>query len=339
VASPSLPRNALAKPRPRRAAKGHDRHGHHPWWPWIRRALSFLFFTAVAVLVVRYARNIDWSDVLDSVRNLPGPALLVAVVLAATSHLLYSSFDLFGRRYTGHELPTGTVMGVTFVSYAFNLCIGALVGGVGFRYRLYSRLGLSQGVITRVVTLSMLTNWIGYTLLAGLVFMLWPLQLPPSWKLGNYGLQWLGAALVLLSVAYVLACAHAGGRVWTVRGHELFLPPWRMAVQQLAISCINWSVMGGVVYVLLRQQVPYTDVLLVLLIAAIAGVMAHVPAGLGVFEFVFLAMLSHQVSEGRLLAALLGYRAIYYIAPLMIASLLYFVMEAHARQRMRKDTS
>jgi glycosyltransferase 2 family protein len=331
----TLPRNALVKPRPRRAATRHPGHGHHPWWPFTKRILSLLFFAAVTLLLVRYARNIDWSDVLDSVRNTPGPALLIATLLAATSHSLYSCFDLFGRRYTGHELPKKTVMAVTFISYAFNLCIGSLVGGVAFRYRLYSRLGLRQGVITRVVTLSMVTNWVGYMLLAGMVFQAAPLQLPPSWKMGNYGLQWLGGGLVLAAVGYVFACIRAGGRVWTVRGHELFLPPWRMAVLQLAISCVNWSVMAGVVYVLLLQKVAYSDVLTVLLIAAVAGVVAHVPAGLGVFEFVFIALLSHQISEGRLLAALLGYRAIYYIVPLMAAAALYLVMEAHARQRRR----
>jgi glycosyltransferase 2 family protein len=83
------------------------------------------------------------------------------------------------------------------------------------------------------------------------------------------------------------------------------------------------------------RQVPYSDVLTVLLIAAVAGVIAHVPAGLGIFEFVFIALLSHQISEGRLLAALLVYRAIYYIVPLMTAAVLYLVMEAHARQRRR----
>ena len=104
----------------------------------------------------------------------------------------------------------------------------------------------------------------------------------------------------------------------------------------MLISCINWSLMAGVIYVLLQDQIAYTDVLTVLLIGAIAGVVAHVPAGLGVFEFVFLALLSHVVPEGRLIAALLGYRAIYYIVPLMVAAVLYLVMEAHARQRRRK---
>jgi uncharacterized membrane protein YbhN (UPF0104 family) len=227
-------------------------------------------------------------------------------------------------------------MAVNFISYAFNLSLGSLVGGVGFRYRLYSRLGLKNGVITRIVSMSMLTNWLGYKLLAGLLFLIHPLQLPPSWKMGNHGLQWIGAALVAISLAYVIACVRLGDRVWTVRGHDLYLPPWRMALLQMLISCINWSLMAGVIYILLQQRVPYTDVLTVLLIGAIAGVIAHVPAGLGVFEFVFVALLSHVVSEGRLIAALLGYRAIYYILPLMVASLLYLVMEIHAKKLAHK---
>ena len=105
-----------------------------------------------------------------------------------------------------------------------------------------------------------------------------------------------------------------------------------MAGLQLAMSCLNWSLMGGAVFMLLQKQVPYTDVLTVLLIGAVAGVITHVPAGLGVFEFVFVTLLSHQISEGRLIAALLGYRAIYYIVPLMVAALLYLVMELHARK-------
>ena len=335
--SPTLPRNALARPRPRRAAPGEPGHWRSSaWWPWVKRLLTLLFFAVVILLLVRYGRNVDWDDVLESVRNTPGPALMLAIGLAAGSHLLYSCFDLIGRRYTGHGLPTLTVMGVNFVSYAFNLSMGALVGGVAFRYRLYSRLGLKTGVITRILTMSMLTNWVGYMLVAGLLFVFQPLALPPGWKMGNHGLQWLGGLLILIAVGYLVACIRSGDRVWVVRGHEVYLPPWRMAVLQLVMSCTNWSLMGGAIYVLLGERVPFTDVLTVLLIGAIAGVVTHVPAGLGVLEFVFVALLSHMVSEGRLIGALLGYRAIYYIAPLMVAAVLYLVMEAHAkRERAR----
>jgi hypothetical protein len=334
----NLPRNALVKPRARRARHepGHPEHWRSQlWWTWTMRVVSFGFFAAVIWLLVRYTSHIDWDEVLDSIRETPSPVLLEALVLAGASHLLYSCFDLIGRRYTGHTLPTPTVLIVTFISYAFNLCIGSIVGGVGFRYRLYSRLGLKNGVITRVVSMSMLTNWLGYKLLAGLLFIVHPLQLPPSWHMGNHGLQWVGVLLVAISIGYIAACIYWGDHSWDWRGHEIYLPPVRMALLQYAISCINWCLMAAIIWVLLGQRIHYADVLTVLLIGAIAGVVAHVPAGLGVFEFVFVALLSHLVSEERLIGALLGYRAIYYILPLLIASVLYLYMEVHAKQRRR----
>ncbi|GAC1599493.1 MAG: YbhN family protein [Ramlibacter sp.] len=313
-------------------ATAPTRWSDRSWWPWARRAFTVGFLAVVGALLWRYAQHVDWEEVWTSLKELPRPALLLAVGLAATSHLLYSCFDLLGRRYTGHSLRARTVMAINFISYAFNLTIGSIVGGVGFRYRLYSQAGLSNGVITRIVSMSMLTNWLGYKLLAGLLFIFHPLQLPPAWHMGNHGLQWAGLVLVAISGAYIVSCVRMGDRRWEVRGHELYLPPWRMALLQMAVSCTNWMLMAGVVYVLLQQQVNYTDVLTVLLVGAIAGVFAHVPAGLGVFEFVFVALLSHRVSEGRLLAALLGYRAIYYIVPTLIAAALYLAFEIKAKR-------
>jgi hypothetical protein len=338
MAMRDLPRNALVKPRARRARAPHGQPDHwmsSSWWPWTRRGLTLLFFAAVAWLLASYASHLKWGDVIDSVQDTPGPALAQALALAGASHLLYSCFDLIGRRYTGHKLPARTVMTVSFVSYAFNLCIGSVVGGVGFRYRLYSRLGLKNGVITRIVSMSMLTNWLGYKLLAGVLFIVHPLALPPSWHMGNHGLQWVGALLVAISAGYIAACVYWGDHVWDWRGHEIYLPPWRMALLQYAISAINWCLMAAVIWVLLGERIVYADVLTVLLIGAIAGVIAHVPAGLGVFEFVFVALLSHIVSEERLIGALLGYRAVYYILPLVIAALMYLYMEVHARHKRR----
>jgi uncharacterized membrane protein YbhN (UPF0104 family) len=332
MSTPTLPRTAPVEPprRQRAAAKGPLRT--RPWWPWLKRGLTLAFFVAVVALLVQYAEHVDWQDVLDSLRDTPRLVLLTAIGLAATSHLLYSCFDLLGRRYTGHDLRTRTVMVINFISYAFNLTLGSLIGGVGFRYRLYSQAGLPNGVITRIVSMSMLTNWLGYKLLAGLLFIFHPLQLPPGWHMGNHGLLWIGIGLVVVSMGYILACVRLGDHRWEVYGHELYLPPWRMAVLQMAISAVNWMLMAGVIYVLLQQKVAYTDVLTVLLVGAIAGVVAHVPAGLGVFEFIFVALLSHQVSEGRLLAALLAYRAIYYLGPLLIAGLMYLRFELKTRR-------
>lgn len=305
----------------------------HPWWPWIKRVLGVLFLVAVVVLLVRYARNVDWSEVRQSLLELPRGVLLTAFVFAAVSHLVYSLLDLVGRYYTGHRLRKRQVMQVSFISYAFNLNLGSIVGGVGFRYRLYSRLGVRYADITRIVTLSMITNWLGYTLLAGLVFTIAPLQLPDHWKMDSEQLRLLGVALLAVVTGYLLACAFARRRRWDIRGHRVELPTLRMALAQLGISTSHWMAMSAVPFILLQGQVDYPTALSVMLVAAIAGVILHIPAGLGVVEAVFIALLSHRIPEHQLLGALLAYRALFYVVPLIAGALLYLKVEVRTRKQ------
>ncbi len=303
-----------------------------PWWPWVKRIGTWVFFALIAWLLVKQARGIDWDDVLDAFSKLPATTLAMAACLAASSFVLYSTFDLLGRRMTGHPLGAAKVMGVTFVSYAFNLNLGSLVGGVAFRYRLYSRLGLDNPTITRVLGFSMLTNWFGYLVVAGAAFCFWPLDLPADWKIDNGGLRVLGAVLLVLAAGYLALCAFASDKTWHIRGHAFQPPPLRMALLQMLMSCANWCLMGGVVWLLLQQKVAYPEVLAVLLVGAVAGVITHVPAGLGVLEAVFVALLSHKLPQGQILAALIGYRALYYLLPLAVATVGYLAMELRARR-------
>lgn len=306
--------------------------GKRPWWPWVKRIGTWVFFALVAWLLVKQARGIDWDEVLSAFSKLPVGTLAMAAGLAAASFVLYSTFDLLGRRITGHTLRAGTVMSVTFVSYAFNLNLGSLVGGVAFRYRLYSRLGLDNPTITRVLGFSMLTNWFGYLVVAGAAFCFWPLALPADWKIDNGGLRVLGAVLLAAAAAYLALCALASDKTWHIRGHAFQPPSLRMALLQMLMSCTNWCLMGGVVWLLLQQKVPYSEVVAVLLVGAVAGVITHVPAGLGVLEAVFVALLSHRLPQGQILAALIGYRVLYYLLPLAVATLSYLVMELRARR-------
>ncbi len=286
----------------------------------------------VMALLVSQARSIQWQDVLTALEDYPLTAAWGAVLLAATSFILYSSFDLLGRHYTGHGLGTRTVMATTFVSYVFNLNLGSLVGGVAMRYRLYSRLGLKPGVITRVMSISMLANWMGYVFLAGLVFSLFPPTLPASWNIHTALLRSGGVALLCVALAYLGACAFLGKRQFVMRGHVVELPSARLAGLQLAMGAANWLVMSGIIFILLQHRVEFSMVVGVLLLAAVAGVITHIPAGLGVLEAVFVAFLSDQIPQAELLAALVAYRVIYYIAPLAVAALAYIFMEIRARK-------
>jgi hypothetical protein len=85
-------------------------------------------------------------------------------------------------------------------------------------------------------------------------------------------------------------------------------------------------------WALLQGQVDYPTALSVLLMAAIAGVILHIPAGLGVIEAVFIALLSHRIPEHQLLGALLAYRAVFYLLPLIAGALLYLKVEVRTRK-------
>lgn len=312
---------------------GLRRGGRHAAWALAKRLLTLAFFAVVAWLLIKHARTIEWSEVGDAISAYPAGTLLAAAALAALSHGIYSTYDLLGRHWTGHGVPARTVQAVTFVSYAFNLNFGSLVGGFAFRYRLYSRLGLDNPTITRVLGLSLTTNWLGYLLLAGGVFALRIITPPEGWDIGAGALQALGFALVGAALAYIALCAFSKRREWSIRGHDIVLPPTRLALLQLALSCANWMVIAATIHTLLQGRAGYALVLGVLLIAAIAGVITHIPAGLGVLEAVFVTFLVPPLAQGGVIAALLAYRALYYLAPLALAAVVYLLLEARAKRQ------
>lgn len=304
------------------------------WWPWLTRGVLVLFGAFVLGLLVWQATRVDWPAVFAAMAATPARVLLAAGAVALAGHLLYSTFDLLGRHYTGHHLAPQASMLVTFISYAFNLNFGAIVGSAAMRLRLYARLGLRTPVILRVMAMSMWTNWFGYLALAGVVFITLSLPLPPGWHVSESALHAIGGVLLALALAYLVACATVRpGRVWHWRGHEVWLPTPRLALLQLAVGVSNWLLIAAVVWVLLQGRVAFPVVAGVFLVGVVVGIVTRVPAGLGVQEAVFVALLAPQVGEADVLAAMLTYRALYYWAPLLLAGLAYAGVEARIPAR------
>ena len=167
------------------------------------------FLILIPVLLYVLARNLDWNEVRQSLLAYKPGTLAIGLALALCSYLIFASYDLLARAYTGHSLPARQVLPIAFVCYAFNLNFTTWVGGVALRYRLYSRLGLDTPTITRILTLGLLTNWMGYMLLAGSVFALGLVKLPANWAVGAGGLRLIGVLLLAIAIGYLLACGLA----------------------------------------------------------------------------------------------------------------------------------
>lgn len=300
--------------------------------PRIRQALWIAVAVAVLWLVGSRARAIDWGEVLIALRALPLATVALAAAVAIAAHAAYISYDLLARRHVGHRLGKGRTAAIAGVCFAFNLNLGALVGGVAMRYRLYGRFGLPASVITRVLGFSLLTNWMGYAALAGAFFTSGLVELPEDAPVSGAVLRAFGAVLLLVVAGFLAACRWSRRRRWDVRGHAIELPRARMAALQVTVAVMHWSLVAAVMYVLLQGRVGFATVLGALLLSSVAGVITHIPAGLGVLEAVFLSLLAGAHPVNRLLAALLAYRAVFYLGPLLIAGMVYLALELAARR-------
>lgn len=299
----------------------------HPLLRRLWQVALWLFPLAVLVLLTRAARAIDWAQVGASMAGYSAGTLAMAALLTTASYLVYCGYDLAARRYAHHTLPTGKVMLITSIAYAFALNIGALIGGTGFRFRMYSHAGLGLPTISRIVVFSASTNWLGYLLLAGVLFASGTVVAPPRFAAAATMLPWLGAAMLVAALLYVFACHRLHGRIFHVRGHHFRLPSVPLALLQFGLAMLNWSLMAAIIFVLLPAQADYPTVLGACLFAAVATALVHVPGGLGVLEAVFVATFAHRIGPTQILAALLAYRAIYYLAPLVLAVVAYLLLE------------
>ena len=73
----------------------------------------------------------------------------------------------------------------------------------------------------------------------------------------------------------------------------------------------------------------------VFLLGQIAGLVAQVPAGLGVFEAVMLWGLTPPLTTASVLIGLVGYRLVYFFLPLAVATVVWAAQEGRRWYRLR----
>ena len=90
---------------------------------------------------------------------------------------------------------------------------------------------------------------------------------------------------------------------------------------QIGIGALDLTFVTLAMYVLLPPEPPveFLTVLVAFLTATLLGTVSHAPGGLGVIEATVLVGLS-QFPREELLAALLTFRALYFVLPLIIAT-------------------
>jgi glycosyltransferase 2 family protein len=294
-----------------------------------RWTVTAVFFAAVVWLLQRELRELDPREIVTAWRGLSSARVAAAFVFTAVAYAAVASYDRLSARYARVRLPAALGFAIPFVSYAFNFNIGAIVGALGFRYRLYSREGVAIERVGAIVAFSIVTNWSGCLAVLGAMLIADPSAVRAGWDLPPIAGRLFGALALAPVVAYLIATWIRRAPV-RIRGNRYPVPHPRLALAQVAVASGFWLLVPLVVYSLrpVGAAIPYSHVVVAYSLAALGGVIVRVPAGLGVIEAVFLEIFRGRVGAGPILGMLIAWRAVFLLAPLAAAAVVLAVLES-----------
>jgi len=305
----------------------------------LRRWAGPLFSVAVLCLALwalhRLLAEVSYREVRGYFHQLGHGQVALAVLLTVLGYAVTTLYDRFALRAIGRPLPYRRVSLIAFVSYAFSNTLGmALLVSGSIRYRFYMQAGLGNAEIARVVLYTTTAFWLGLCALTGVTLLLVPV--PPGLPFAAAGRP-LGVLLAAIPLLWI------GGRLLWRRPlglgrWRLAPPPPAQALRQVLVGALDWGLAAGVLYVLMPEAVAggFGHFLAIFVLAQLAGLVSHVPGGLGVFETVMLAGFGasgQQALAAPILGSLAAFRIVYYLLPLCAAAVLVTLREARGLRR------
>jgi phosphatidylglycerol lysyltransferase len=301
---------------------------------WLRRftgpVLSVLMLCLALWALYRLAGEVSYHQVGEYMHRLRRGRIGQAIVLTALGYAVMPLYDLFALQAIGRKLPKPRVALISFISYAFSNTLGmAMLVSGSIRYRFYIQAGLSTLDVAKVVLFCTISFWLGLLAITGTTLLLVPL--PLGLPLAHWRLL-LGGALCLIPLLWLLGAAlwRRPIKLWR---WQLRLPSLSVGLRQVLVGALDWGLAAAVLYALMPDSLAlhFGSFLAIFALAQIAGLISHVPGGLGVFEAVMLAgfgATGNQALSAPILGALAAYRGVYYLLPLCAATVAVVIREA-----------
>lgn len=292
-------------------------------------AVCAIFLLAIWLLYHKL-KAYSIAEIRESIQQISWFRLGFSFFLMIINYIILVGYDWLALKAIHKSLPLQRVGLVSFIGQAVSYNFGALLGGTTVRYRFYTAWGFSLAEIVRLVLMLAVTFWVGALGLSGIVFIIAPPHIPDA-ILANMpikDIRVLGIILSSIAFSYLAICLSIRKPVH-IFGKEFVFPSPQIAFAQCIVAGIDLIAAAACMFVLLPESsgIHFIDFLPGYLLAQVAVVLTHIPGGVGIFELVILE-LTHTPQEQAVFAAVLIFRLIYYIIPLLGAAVLLAVYEA-----------
>lgn len=273
--------------------------------------------------------SIDFHDVKEQLLALPPATAMLGLLFSAGVYGLVGIYEGIAVRIASGRKLALFAFRTAIIANPIARAIGlALVSGGALRYRMYATVGLSAREVATVVVVAAMPYFFSVGWLIDLSLLLNAETAAQALRLSTGAVLLLGAIGLAKDIGW-LAFVVRRKTPLVMGGQTVPVPTIRDTSLQLTIGLVQISLMTGILYLFMPDELgmSWPAFIAIYCIAFIAGQLSNVPAGLGVLEAALLLMLP-QVPPAKLLGAVLAYRAVFEILPLLLALGLLLMFES-----------
>jgi phosphatidylglycerol lysyltransferase len=302
-------------------------------WRWAGPLAALVVLAGVVLVLHHQLAQLHVHKVLAHMHAIPRRQVLAALGFTALSYWLLSTYEVLAFAYLRRVLPYRRIVFTSFIAYSFGHTLGfSAFTGAAIRFRLYATAGVTAIEVATVSAFCSLSLAIGLATVAGVSLLSSGANAAAVLRLHHNWAVLAGTGLLVAVGTYALWACFAR-TAFEIRGWALRAPGAAIGLTQIGLGVMDLSLSSAVLWWLLPPDahIGFITFLGVYAVAVIAGIISHVPGGVGVFEAVILLTLPGVPTEA-LLGSLLAYRAVYYLVPLVFGTLLFGSKELAAHR-------
>ncbi|MDH0124965.1 bifunctional lysylphosphatidylglycerol flippase/synthetase MprF [Brucella intermedia GD04153] len=313
---------------------------HHGWFTRYQHFLFPIAGIAIALLAIYVLENLlqhtSRTETLAALHNISWATLALAVFFTALSYAAVALYDVVAvDTIAPNQIPRRLAAVAGAAGYAISNALGfSLLTGGALRYRIYAAEGVSLADIGKIVGTSWFAIWFALIIMVGAALLIDPRDVPWLSAIDSR-IDIVAGIAILGGIGWLIYWLSHGQRSFTIGSFSLRLPNSKGALLQIFAGLVDVGAAAATLYVLMpADAVPSFAVFaLVYVIAIVLGIASHAPGGLGAFEATIIAGLGLG-GKPDAIAALLAYRLIYTIMPLVVATAGILIWEIMRRRHM-----
>nr|WP_313664693.1 bifunctional lysylphosphatidylglycerol flippase/synthetase MprF [Brucella intermedia] len=313
---------------------------HHGWFTRYQHFLFPIAGIAIALLAIYVLENLlqhtSRTETLAALHNISWATLALALFFTALSYAAVALYDVVAvDTIAPNQIPRRLAAVAGAAGYAISNALGfSLLTGGALRYRIYAAEGVSLADIGKIVGTSWFAIWFALIIMVGAALLIDPRDVPWLSAIDSR-IDIVAGIAILGGIGWLIYWLSHGQRSFTIGSFSLRLPNSKGALLQIFAGLVDVGAAAATLYVLMpADAVPSFAVFsLVYVIAIVLGIASHAPGGLGAFEATIIAGLGLG-GKPDAIAALLAYRLIYTIMPLVVATAGILIWEIMRRRHM-----